>query len=211
MNYRKLLMGAFSISAICLVSVFGLSEKAGAWGWYGFSELNVDGSVRGQGGGVIEFTISQATVRSQCFNVNSGQLDQPGEGNLGGLTIDVPVVTDPDKSKGIVKVAGALSLNMFDQHCATSWTPDGCVDDEISDAHYHICHPYDNVNKIEVPDTAWIDTFTAVWVWYNDKGKVINYGVDECTWTGEIINGYPTHNAGFDCVEESAKKLNFVE
>ena len=127
------------------------------------------------------------------------------------MILDVDVIADPDKTNGVVKVKGAWPLDIFDQHCGTEWTPDGCVDDVVTEGHYHICHPVDNVNKIEVPGTAWIDTFTAVWVWYNDKGRIINNGVDECVWTGEIVDGYPSHDAPFNCTEISNKKINYVE
>ncbi len=202
MNYRKLLMGAFLTSAICLVSVFGLTEKAGAWSWYGFSELTLDDAVRGPEGGIIEVTLKNVLVSAQCYNINSDQLDQPGVGNVGGLTIDVVVAPDPGKNKGIVSVLGKISMGIWDDHCDE--TTEGCD-------HIHICYPLNNVNKIELPGTAVIYEFTADWVWYKDESKdtIMNEGTDYCTWNGEIVNGYPTHE-DFYCDTDSDKKLHFV-
>jgi hypothetical protein len=200
MNYRKLLMGAFLTSAICLVIVFGLTEKAAAWSWYGFSALTLDDAVRGPEGGVIKITLQNVSVTAQCFNINSGQEDQPGVGNLGGLTIDVDVVPDPEKNKGIVSVFGEIDMSIFDNHD----DPD----------HIHICFPYDNVNKEELLDSAVIYEFTAEWVWYKYADRTepgdptINSGTDYCTWDGEI--GID-HDLPFKCVELSEKNLKFVE
>lgn len=204
MNYRKLLMGAFLTSAICLVSVFGLTEKAGAWSWYGFSELTIDDAVRGPEGGIINITFSDMLVNVQCYNINTGNLDQPGTGNVGGLEINASVEPDPAKNKGIISVLGELSMDLWGDH-------DG-------DDHIHICFPYNNVNKIELDGTAVIYEFTADWVWYKyadqtgPDAPIMNSGTDKCTWTGEIdVDGHPEHEAPFECVSVSNKKLKFVD
>ena len=83
--------------------------------------------------------------------------------------------------------------------------------------HMHICFPYNNVNKIEVDGTAVIYEFTADWVWYKHADQtgpdapIMNSGTDKCTWTGEIVDGYPEHEAPFECVSVSNKKLKFVD
>ena len=203
MNYRKLLMGAFLTSAICLVSVFGLTEKAGAWSWYGFSELTIDDAVRGPEGGIINITFSDMLVNVQCYNINTGNLNQPGTGNVGGLEINASVEPDPAKNKGIISVLGELSMDLWGDH-------DG-------DDHIHICFPYNNVNKIELDGTAVIYEFTADWVWYKytdqigPDAPIINSGTEYCTWTGKIVDGYPEHEAAFECVEVSNKKLKSVD
>ena len=118
MNYRKLLMGAFLTSAICLVSVFGLTEIAGAWSWYGFSTLTIDDNVRGPSDSVLNITIN-ATVSAQCYNINSGQYDQPGSGNTGELTYQVVPTVTTNKDTGVVNIHAEFDLGRFDQHCET--------------------------------------------------------------------------------------------
>ena len=203
MNYRKLLMGAFLTSAICLVSVFGLTDKARAWSWWGFSELTLDGAVRGPEGGIIEITLQDVSVSAQCYNINTDQYDQPGTGNIGGLTINASVSPSPDKNKGIISVFGAISMSIWDDH----EDPD----------HIHICYPYNNVNKEEIFGTAVIYEFTADWVWYKyadqtgPDAPIINSGTDYCTWDdGQIVDGYPSHTQ-FTCVSVSEKKLKSID
>lgn len=236
-------MGAFLTSAICLVSVFGLTDKAAAWSWYGFSELTLEDSVRGKEGSTIQIKIN-AAVSAQCFNVNSGQYDQPGVGNTGDLHFEVIPIADPDKEKGIVDISALFDIGRFDQHCVEYVCEDangdvgpcefvdgairpmsqgvnilGCQDDVVAENHIvdadldddHVCSPHSNVNKIEIPGTALINEFTAEWVWYNDKGKVINSGIDHCIWPGTLDeDGVPYHGVKFICVEESDKKINYV-
>jgi len=200
MKYRKLLTSTILTSAICLLTVLAFTtEKAEAWGWFGFSVLRFEGTLRGQQGDTLTVTLKNATINVQCYNTNTGNFTQPGRGNSGLLTETVDAEEIPGKVKGIVSVDGSIDLSKWDNH--------GLHDDNPED---HLCWPFDNINKVELPDSAWIQEFEADWVWKNDKGKVINEGTDRCEWTGEIVNGIPDHEAEFECDEESLKKIKWV-
>jgi hypothetical protein len=192
MRHQRLLAIVF-----CLVCVFGLAPNAGAWTWSGFSGLCVKDTLRGAEGETIEFTLQNVTVYTQCYNIQGGVEGQPGIGNLGLLTLSLDTEPSPDKVKGVVTVAGCISLRIFDEHDH----PD----------HIHTCYPLDNKNKIEQEGSAWIADFVADWTWYDDKGKLINWGTDECYWLGGLNEfGYPDHEASFECTSTSNKKINWV-
>jgi hypothetical protein len=200
MNYKKLLNTAVLASIICMIGVSGIVQKAEAWSWKGFSALTVEDKFRGPEG-IIVFTLREATVYTQCFNVNTDNLAQPGVGNGGDAGIVRSFDTEPTKAKGVVSFKGDIELSIFDVHHNN---PD----------HFHTCHPYENVNKVEIEGTAWIAEFVADWVLYDDNMKVKNSGTDTCTWNGEIIideEGIPRpeHNAPFTCEEVSTKKINY--
>ena len=198
MKYRKLLTSAILVSAICLITVLVLTtEKAEAWSWTGFSELCVDDAYRGRAGVTIDFTITDATIIAQCYNTNTDNDFQPGIGNGGTAELTTTTFADPSKKKGIVSVYGCVDMSRWDDHTLHTDHPED-----------HICFPYDNKNKEELLGTAYFQSFKATWYMYNEDGDVINEGIDICVWDGELINGYPTHDA-FTCTSTSDKKINF--
>ena len=209
MKNRKLLTGISLAIAVLIFSTFMGVNKAGAWGWYGFSGLCYEGQTRGPEGSVIKFTLKNVVVYTQCYNINGEQLGQPGVGNLGLWEWTANPEADPTKNKGWVSIAGCQPLTLFDEHC---------VKDELNPLceHIHTCHPLDNKNKIEQPGSAWIAEFVADWVWYKteegalaeDEKDIIDTGRDTCTWTGVLDpdTGVPEHDAPFDCIEEVCGK-----
>lgn len=209
MRYRKFLMSGILTGAICLLTVLALTtEKAEAWGWYGFSGLCVTGSARGPEGTIIEFTIEDAIVHTQCYNINSGNLGQPGVGNSGSLRLTTTPIADPEKNKGWVSIpeGTCISLDQFDHH----FLLDEYGEPILNPEHIHTCWPLTNTQKIEQPGSAWIYEFVANWVWYDIKKdgtrRIIKQGKDTCTWQGVLDeDGYPEEGAPFACIEEVFK------
>lgn len=206
MRYRKLLTSAILTSAVCLISVFVLVQPAGAWAYKAFSGLCASGSYRGQLGETIDFIIRDFTVHVQCTNINTDNQWQPGDGNSGTAEFSADTFADPDKHKGIVSFEGCLDTGLWDDHqnhLDYSAENDGAI------SPFHICTPIDNPNKWEVLATAYFRTFTAEWWMYDSNGNQINHGTDVCTWTGELVGGYPEHDVPFTCTSTSDKKINF--
>jgi hypothetical protein len=222
---------------ICLVSIFGMGENAKAWTWKGFSELTVSGTVRGKEGETIDFTVTDMTVNAQCYNINSGNLSQPGTGNFGMITLAVTTQQDPDKDRGIVSFEGKISLSPFDDHCTDSGEydagpdgvpgtdddylvcpgPDEVLGTEDDYPHLHICHPEYNENKVEEKDTGWVSAFTAGWEWKDKNGNTINTGTDTCVLEDPQFymdpqDGYikPIHDQAFSCTSTSDRKIKWV-
>jgi hypothetical protein len=207
MRKHKFLKSAILTGAICLLTVMAFStEKADAWGWYGFSDLCVDSTLRGPGGHTVTFTLQNVTVYTQCYNENAENFGQPGIGNLGYQELVLTTESvGSGKLKGIVSVNGCIDLSIFDNHY---YVP---PEEHPEWEHIHTCHPLDNVNKVEQIDSAWISDFTVTWEWRDDKGRLVNDGTDVChTWLGEIDeDGYPTEGA-FLCDSTSTKKINWI-
>lgn len=237
MKYRKFLTNAILTSVICLLTVLAFTtEKADAWGWYGFSSLCVDDAYKGKNGAVIYFDLVEAIVNTQCYNVNTGNFDQPGTGNAGDELEPFKVISSLTKVKGVVSVDGCIDLRVFDHHdgfCVEGEdgvqnggsTPPCDDDDVLVDAHIHTCHPVNNINKEELPDTAWIGSFVASWIMYDKDpddyipgtpggAKIVNSGTDTCTWNGGFDNvdgvPIPEHNVPFECESTSDKPIKFV-
>ena len=173
-------------SAICLISVFvlvGMVGKAHGLAWKGFSELCYEGDFKGPEGVELRINLINFTVQAQCWNTATGDLTcQPGVGNGGGWNIITYPTTDPnaDKTKGTVHVEGCLPLEKYDHH----YMEDG---ETVNPNHIHICWPYDNKNKVEIEDSAYISSIQAEYELINlQNGKVITRGYQECTWPGTI-------------------------
>ena len=200
MRYRKFLTSGILTGAICLLTVLALTtEKAEAWSWYGYSELCVYNMLRGPEGETVTFTLENVIVYTQCFNINGGNLGQPGVGNLGFEELVLTTEeAGPGKLKGIVSVEVCIYLEIFDNH--------------YLEGHIHTCWPLNNVYKIEQLGSAWIAEFEVSWVWQDKNGRVINEGTDTCFWPGGFDeDGMPQDCVAFDCVEESVKKIKWVE
>ena len=185
MKFYKLSTSAVLASAICLISVFGLAGNAQAWSWYGFSSLCVENQYKGKNGEVIIFELEDAVVNTQCYNINTDNFDQPGSGNAGADLDPLAVESALTKIKGVVSINGCIDLRVYDHHdggfCAVGadgvqgdgtdsaqTVPDdtgSCSSDDIPVfEHFHTCNPYNNINKEELPNTAWIGSFKANWV-----------------------------------------------
>lgn len=226
MRYRKFLMSGILTGAICLLTVLALTtEKAEAWGWYGFSGLCVTGSARGPEGTAIEFKIENAIVYTQCYNINGGNLGQPGVGNSGSLILTTTPIADPDKIKGWVYIpeGTCISLDKFDHHFLIDEETGEFILDETGEPilnpehineelgiNFHTCWPLTNTQKIEQAGSAWIGEFVANWEWYDIKHdgtrRIIKRGRDICTWPGALDeDGFPEEGVFFECIEEVFK------
>lgn len=162
-------------TAICLISGFALIGKAEAQlAWFGFSDLCFEGTFKGGSvtNGELTIRIIDMKVEVRCENLAASGLQcQRGGGNAGDITIVVPASADPTKEKGVIFANGCISLDKFDHHSL--------------EGHQHICNPLDNLNKIEVPDSAFVPEIKTEWVLTNG-GRVITSGFQTCLWDGSF-------------------------
>jgi hypothetical protein len=201
------------MSVICVVGVFAIVGNAYGFAWYGFSDLCVDDTYRGNDSW-IKFQVAQGTVVVQCYNVSANNLSRPGIGNAGDGGLETVIASIPDKEKGVNSVDGCIDLAIFD-------------DPEHPD-HINPCHTDDNKNKIALKGTAWVSSFAADWQMYKVDPDVdtdanpSNTGFDMCEWSGELVEDEvtidgvtytylrPAHDEPFNCTSTSDKKINFI-
>jgi hypothetical protein len=196
---RKLLT-----STICLISVFVLMGTAQAFNWTGFSELCVDGTLKGPSGEVeCTFTLEEVTVVTACYNEqsdpNAGQCKQ-GEAHTAGLMQTIYPYADGEKVKNLLNVDGCFDFNIYDHHNMIGHEP------------FHSCDP-ESEHMVELEGSAYVDSFVAVWECRSTKtGNVIETGRDTCTYDGTVDPDtcFPEHAVPFNCIEETfGKKYTF--
>jgi len=171
MKYFKLLT-----SAICLICVFVLVERAHGWVyWYGFSDLCFEGEFKGgPKDGYLKIDLIDFTVQVQCYNISTGDMKcLPGLGNSGQVTISTkPSDSAYNKETGTLYVSGCIDLSEYDDHYAED--------------HTHICWPYDNKNMVEFSDSAWVPRIDVNWYLMDSNDKVKLRGVQSCTYPYSI-------------------------
>lgn len=195
MKYRKFLTNAILTSVICLLTVLAFTtEKADAWGWYGFSELCFEGEIKSPAGDVVcTITLESVTIKTACDNINSNEASpecHEGVAHSANFVQSVYPAGDGTKDKKYAIVEGCYDFALFDDH----WRQD----------HIHTC-PTGSINMVELVGSAYVQDFVAVWECTSTKtGNRIGVGRDTCTWTGTVDPDtcMPSHGEVFDCVEE---------
>lgn len=192
---------------ICLIGGITLTANAAEaqFKWFGISELCFEGTFKGGSvkEGVATILIKNVEIRAGCLEITSNSVAcQSGKGNAGDITVEVPASADPTKERGLIFANGCISLDPWDHHfLADGITP--------NPEHQHICHPFENKNKVEIPDTAHIPQIDTEYVVTGTGGQVIARGFQTCFWDGTVNpeTCEPTHNTTFTCpIDEIFKK-----
>lgn len=194
MKYRKLLTSAILTTAICLISVFVLVETAGAWDWFGWSSLCFDGEIKAPSGDVVcSVTLEEVTVITACDNINSNEASpecHQGEAHVANLVQTIYPTGGGTKEQKLATVEGCYDFSKFDTHGV--------------EGHVHTC-PTESVNMWELPGSAYVQQFVALWVCTSTtNNNIIGVGRDTCTWTGNVDpeTCIPEHDVQFACDEE---------
>jgi hypothetical protein len=211
MKHRKLLT-----SAICIISVFVLIGTAQAFNWYGFSELCYEADLKGSPNQEIQIEIVNLTIQGGCQNIQDAQQEpdcQNGIGHTGNMVIDAFSETsvDSDKVKNTVHISGCIDLSPFCNHDLPACTdPQDAL--EGGECHVHICHPYDNVNLVEIPGSCYVPSLDVIYSVINTKNNKPKYKAHQtCYWPGTIDQEtcLPIHDGEgpngevyFECTEE---------
>lgn len=189
-------------SAICLICSIVFPGNAGAQlSWFGFSDLCFEGKFKAGGSvknGELTITITGFTIQVRCFNTQSGESCQPGQGNAGNIQLTVPASADPTKERGVIFANGCISLAPWDDHG--------------SNGHEHLCHPLGNPNKEEHRGSAHVTQIHTEWELTNTNNagvtKVIKSGFQTCNWGGSFNENTcePAHGVPFVCpIDEELK------
>ncbi len=199
----------FFTSVIFLLSVFvlvGLAGKAHALFWKGFSELCYEADLKGSPDTELSLKIVNLKIQAGCLNERDNSINcKSGEGNSGSFTINAFPTTsvNSDKDKNIVHISGCIGLSKYDHHygypTCTSSNPPG---DES--CHQHVCYPYDNPNKVEILNSAYVSNIDVYYDVINTNNNQIKYSAHQiCNWPG-TIDSYciPQHDVYFTCSEE---------
>jgi hypothetical protein len=168
----------FLTGVIFLISVFvlvGLVGKAHALAWWGFSKLCYEAQFKGSPDTEIEINVVNLKVQAGCLNIKDNSIDcKSGEGNSGSFPIvAIPTSINSDKDKNIVYINGCIDLSKYDNHDL--------------DGHQHICYPYDNPNKVEIIDSAYVSTIDVYYDVINTNNNQIKYSAHQiCHYPGQI-------------------------
>jgi hypothetical protein len=172
------------IGLTCGTALLGTQPAEAQIKWKGFSELCFEGTFTSGpvSKGELTVKLSGLTVKTACLTLGTQQSCQPGLGNAGDLTITADAFADPTKEKGTISVPlTCIPLDKWDHH----YLPDGITPAPQPEVHQHTCNPLSNVNKVEIEDSARIDSITTEWVLTNN-GKIIQQGNQECFWPGTV-------------------------
>jgi len=208
MRYRTLLT-----SSMCLMFGMMLTENAvGGIAWKGFSQLCFEATfevpVTDGGQGTVDvpttedklalnITLQGVEVQVRCFNIKSGVSCHPGEGNagqgnVGDINVTETVSTVSAEGKVVITANGCIPLDRWDHH------------DDLE--HQHLCHPFNNKNKIEREGSAHIAKIDTEWEltrtnYYKSVTTVIRKGFQTCFWDGSFDESTcaPQHDTDFMC------------
>jgi len=205
MKYRRLLM-----SAVCLIGVFMFIGQANAIRWYGFSDLCFDATFTKDNSTKtvflkdtkLDITLNDVTVVVQCRSTNEpidGDLRcSPGVGNSGSYLIEASTYLS-DKYKNNFIVDGCINLYEMNTLSAVTVGP--------SDP----CHTDKNINKVEVPNSAYVPEIHVSWVLSKiDDGEEIGTGTQYCRFEAPIdqLTCLPEHDIDFECDIDLEKWIN---